>query len=78
MKKGRVAIGYICCTGPSRMVQTGTGETWEIKPFRKINIPVFARVDKAIDAFVEEKWYSKAFPGSGMHIPEKVSQSGGQ
>ena len=39
----------------------GLEKTLGIKPFRKFNIPVFARVDKAIDAFVEEKWYTKVF-----------------
>ena len=39
----------------------GLEKTLGIKPFRKFNIPVFARVDKAIDAFVKEKWYTKVF-----------------
>ena len=44
------------------MAQTaGTGETLGVEPFRKFNIPIFVRVDKAVDAFVEEKWYTKVF-----------------
>jgi hypothetical protein len=40
----------------------GTGETLGVEPFRKFNIPIFVRVDKAVDAlFVEEKWYTKVF-----------------
>jgi hypothetical protein len=39
----------------------GLEKTLGIKPFRRFNIPVFARVDKAIDAFVKEKWYTKVF-----------------
>ena len=39
----------------------GLEKTLGIKPFEKFNIPVFGRVDKAIDAFVKEKWYTKVF-----------------
>ena len=40
-----------------------TGENLGVTPFRKFNVPVFARVDKAIDAFVKEKWYTVVYSG---------------
>ena len=39
----------------------GLDKTLGVKPFRKFNVPVFARVDKAIDSFVQEKWFAKEF-----------------
>ncbi len=39
----------------------GLEKTLGVKPFRKFNISVLARVDKAIDVFAEEKLYAKVF-----------------
>ena len=36
-------------------------ESLRIEPFREFNVPVFSRVDKTIDSFVKEEWYSKIF-----------------
>ena len=36
-------------------------ESLRIDPFKECNVPVFSRVDKNIDIFVKEKWYSKIF-----------------
>ncbi len=61
-KKRRCSHLCVCHIGKDRVAQTaGTGETLGVEPFRKFNIPIFVRIDKAVDAFVEEKWYTKVF-----------------
>jgi hypothetical protein len=36
-------------------------ETLRIEHVREFSVPEFTRVDKTIDSFVKEKWYSKIF-----------------
>jgi hypothetical protein len=39
----------------------GLDETLRVEPFREFDVPVLSRVYKAVDAFVEKKWYAKVF-----------------
>ena len=36
-------------------------ESLRIEPFREFNVPIFARIDKSIDSFVQKGWGSKVF-----------------
>ncbi len=39
----------------------GLDESFGIEPFREFNVPIFDRVDKSIDSFVQKGWGSKVF-----------------
>ena len=39
----------------------GLDESFEIEPFREFNVPIFARIGKSIDSFVQKGWGSKVF-----------------
>ncbi len=43
----------------------GLDKTLGVEPFREFNVPIFARVNKTVDSFVEELWRSKVFAYSG-------------
>ncbi len=39
----------------------GLDESFGIEPFREFNVPIYARIEKSIDSFVQEGWGSKVF-----------------
>jgi hypothetical protein len=58
---GGVAIDCVCHGVQKGWFFLRLNESLRIDPFKECNVPVFSRVDKNIDIFVKEKWYSKIF-----------------
>jgi hypothetical protein len=58
----------------------GLDESFEIEPFRELNVPIFARIDKSIDSFVQIGRGSKVFGifRNLICIPVEVGQSDSQ
>jgi hypothetical protein len=40
-------------------------ESFGVKPFREFSVPIFSRVNKSIDSFVQKGWVTKYLAYSG-------------